>query len=494
MRSKLTLALLGLAALFTGCNNENVEDFTQSKGTTSFNVSVEGGVQSRAAVTDLTRYVMEVYQGATATGTPLMHKEQTTGTFADVVLDNGKQYTVLFWADYGTPTAEGGQPSAANEYNAADLKAAFIAKQATKPAYAGLSRFTIGTDNEAEYTAVTLKHAVAQVNFKQTEALTTASNTLVVTYPKSYSLNVDGNAVTEIAGAVNQTFTYNSKEIGTLGTSYIIAATGTPKTMLDITATLNNETAKEVSNVPFERNFKTNISGAYSNLYDATLSVTCDDAWETPDNEGEIPGTSASDYIEVNGIKVAIGNLVADGEHGAKIGLPTDGGLYFQFGSLVGWSATGDPEIVVRPATCAVSELWNSSWTGPNNPSLDPNANDVIAGTGDPCRFYLGSTWRLPTNNDFVELFKNNGYPSTGPWTWDADSKLMSHTSGLVFPSSGFRYDTDGRLGYVGTRGYCWSASVGDDGSVYRMYFGARLYPTNTGSSMYGYSVRCVRD
>jgi hypothetical protein len=287
MRSKLLLTLASIATLLAGCSKENVENFTTSKATTDFNVSVDDGVKTRAEAKVPTRYVMEIYKGATAIGTPELHQEQATGTFSGMALDAQQQYTVLFWADYGTPSTDGKHP-AANEYNACDLKAAVIAKQPTATAYAGVSQFTVGVTDESVYTNVTLNHAVAQVNFKQTEALATASNTLTVKYPKSYSLNVDGNAVTEVAGEVTHTFIYNNKAIGTLGTSYIIAATGTPKTLMDITATLNSETAKTVTNVPFERNYRTNISGAYSDKYDATLSVTCEDAWETPDNEGTI--------------------------------------------------------------------------------------------------------------------------------------------------------------------------------------------------------------
>lgn len=287
MRNKLLLAWVSIATLLTGCSKENIESFATSRETTDFKVSVDDGVKTRADGQGPTRYVMEIYKGATAAGTPELHKEQAQGTFTDVVLDDKQAYIVLFWADYGTPSADGTHP-AANEYNAADLKAAKIAKQPTAAAYAGVSRFTVGTTDESVYTNVTLNHAVAQVNFKQTEALTTASNTLEVKYPTSYSLNVGDNAVTETPGEVAHTFTYNSKAAGTLGTSYIIAATGTPKTLMDITATLNGETAKTVTNVPFERSYRTHISGAYSDKYEATLNVTCDDEWETPDNEGEI--------------------------------------------------------------------------------------------------------------------------------------------------------------------------------------------------------------
>ena len=289
MKRNFLFALVGIIAMLTSCNKEEVGSLVTNK-TTSFNVSVDGGVKTRAAVTDLTRYVMEVYKGTTATGTPEMHIEQATGTFTDMLLDNGQEYTVLFWADYGTPSTDGTN-NAANEYNATDLKAAQVAagKQPTKAAYAGVSKFTVGTTDEAVYTNVTLTHAVAQVNFVQTESLTSATNTLTVSYPESYSLNVGDNAVTKINGAITHTFAYNQKTAGTLGTSYIIAATGTPKTVMDVTATLNSETPIVVSNVPFERNYKTNISGAYSSKYSTVLTVTCDDTWGTPDNEEELP-------------------------------------------------------------------------------------------------------------------------------------------------------------------------------------------------------------
>ena len=128
----------------------------------------------------------------------------------------------------------------------------------------------------------------------QNEALTSDVNTLVVKYPESYSLNVDDMSVTKIAGEVSHSFTYSSKEVGTLGTSYIIAATGTTKTVMDITATMTSGGAtnsKAVTAIPFECNYRTNIYGAYSNLYNSTLSVTCNTQWETTNKEVTFPVT-----------------------------------------------------------------------------------------------------------------------------------------------------------------------------------------------------------
>lgn len=415
MKGKFLLALVSMAAMFTGCNKENVDDFATGKQPTSFNVSVDGGVQTRADVIPPaeapSRYVMEIYKGATAAGGTLVsHTEQATGTFTDVVLDNAQEYTVLFWADYGTPSADGTHP-VANEYNASDLKVAKIAKQPTKAAFAGLSRFTVGTTEESVYTQVTLTHAVAQVNFKQTEALTKENNELVVKYPKSYSLNVDGNAVTEVAGEVTQTFTYNKKEIGTLGTSYIIAATSTPKTMLDITATLNGETAKAVSNVPFERNFRTNISGAYSDKYNATMKVTCEEDWGTPEEDVEIPEPSVS----------AIGHYYYDDNtHSAtKDGNKTIVGIVCwqdpdnaSKGKILSWESSS--RLKWGPTTLVVGA--DSQEDGAYNlekvkATEGWNSDPTLYGAFNWCVNVLtpvsGTTWYIPAANEVLAIATN---------------------------------------------------------------------------------------
>lgn len=497
MKSKLLLTLASIAVMLASCNQEEVAGPGNSPTTTrSFTVNVDDGVNTRA-VTPLavapTRYVMEVYKGATAAGTPVSHTEQATGTFTGVVLDNAQEYTVLFWADNGTPSTDGTH-NEANEYNAADLKAAKIAKQPNAAAYSGVSKFTVGTTEESVYTNVTLKHGVAQVNFVQTEKLTSATNSLKVTYPESYSLNVGDNAVTKIEGVVTHNFTYNSDAASTLGTSYIIAATGGSKTVMEIKAQLNSEAEITVSNVPFERNYKTNLSGAYSSKYAATLTVTCDDAWGSPDNEQGI----------VIPITWAKGNLVADGDHGAKIGEPTDGGLYFQFGSLLGWAGgvngdgTGEASgkisvsLKVTPNGYEGSTTWNKLWTG------DPTTADVSAGKGDPCKYYLKGTWRLPTKEEYIELFNNN---TTNEWSnspdWSYSSSAATNEKlELAFPTSGKRVNSD--LGSVQQNelfGYGWSGTPGSSsGTGFALqFYNESLFLTKYLSQGSGFPVRCVK-
>lgn len=196
-------------------------------------------------------------------------------------------------------------------------------------------------------------------------------------------------------------------------------------------------------------------------------------------------------YIEVNGIKVAVGNLVADGANSAKIGAATDVGLFFQFGSLIGWSTTDSPTIAVKPATYAGGDSWDSSWKG------DPAIENIATGTGDPCKYYLKGTWRLPTTDEYKTLFNNvttKTWADSGGWSWDDNSESATHTDGLTFPMTGYRGNTNGFLINSFPFGYYWSASPSDDNRGYNLVFTSSIViPSNPITRTNGYPVRCVQ-
>jgi len=307
MKNKLMLALSGILLVLVGCNesdgllNKNV---VSKRFTVELNSDMDTreGVSLRGAVDPPTRCIMEIYEGSTATGNPILRIEQSSRMFDNVILTDKQAYTILFWADQGTPTAIGGTPAETNEYDASDLKAVRVAsgKQAARPAYAGCSKFTVGKDDETVYTQVSLSHAVARVQYKQNELLTSTENTLEVTYPKSYSLNVDGMGTTEIAGELRHSFTFNASYSGTLGTDYLIAATGVTSTVMDLTSEFTSggvKTTKQLTSVPFKCNYQTSIYSAYSDLYNAGLTVSCNDQWESTDNLVEFPKPKLGDYF-----------------------------------------------------------------------------------------------------------------------------------------------------------------------------------------------------
>ena len=119
MKNKLFLFSLGLIILLTGCSNENdASSSTDGNSMASFRLELPGATTRTAGDTYTpTRYIMEVYPDKAATGIPLMHIEQDSGTF-DVSLTYGTTYTCLFWADNGTP-----DNIVNDEYETADLKA-----------------------------------------------------------------------------------------------------------------------------------------------------------------------------------------------------------------------------------------------------------------------------------------------------------------------------------------------------------------------------------
>lgn len=198
---------------------------------------------------------------------------------------------------------------------------------------------------------------------------------------------------------------------------------------------------------------------------------------------------NAADYIKVNGIKVSKGNLVAKGSNGCMIGAPGDNGLYFQFGSLVGWSSAGDPTIAVKP-TNYTGTKWDSSWIG------DPTTDNAAAGTGDPCRYYLGNTWRLPTTAEYETLFNNTTTDWTGAtgWSWNDTSKSAVHKDGLTFRASGQRQAYNGPLLEVGTSGYYWSTSALDKTFGYLLYISSNgLKLSSQTYRAIGTPVRCVQ-
>jgi len=223
--------------------------------------------------------------------------------------------------------------------------------------------------------------------------------------------------------------------------------------------------------------------------------------------------TGSYSYVELGGVKWATGNLIADGTNDAKIGAPTDGGLYFSFGSLIGWSggATGDgtgrgtdlatPTLeakVVPNGYSGGTPVWNPTSTG------NTFSDNAAAGTGDPCRHYLGITWRLPTNDEYIALITATpGYPSTGPWVNEGvhslgsvSSYLVHNSTGLKFPASGRRHQADGGLSGVGQFGLYWSSTNFDATVGYSLAFnGSLLVPNDhVENRATAFPVRCVHN
>ena len=183
--------------------------------------------------------------------------------------------------------------------------------------------------------------------------------------------------------------------------------------------------------------------------------------------------------IKIGNLWWATGNLVADGPNGCKIGAPTDYGLYFVYGSLVGWSggANGDgtgqgyPTVAQRVKPLGYS--GTSSWPTPywSGGSSGQNITNVVSdnpatGIGDACRYYLRGSWRLATIAEWGGLLARS---DVGVW-------LPYSAAGLrvMWVSSG---QTVGGIAGPG----CWvgpgiSAGVGVPTRAGNLFFSASGY------------------
>jgi len=104
-----------------------------------------------------------------------------------------------------------------------------------------------------------------------------------------------------------------------------------------------------------------------------------------------------------------------------------------------------------------------------------------------------GSDWRMPTKEEFQELYNN----TTVTWIQQngVNGRLFTATNGnsLFLPAAGYRDYSN--LCYAGSYGYYWSSSLNTDnpGDAWNLYFNSGHYRMSNGSRYYGQSVRPVR-
>ena len=206
---------------------------------------------------------------------------------------------------------------------------------------------------------------------------------------------------------------------------------------------------------------------------------------------------TALPYIQIGNLYWATGNLVANGPNSCKIGQPQDGGLYFQWGSLIGWTGgangdgtgTPDPSLTisqqVKPYLYAGDETWTSYWPGYIVSDIPENAY------GDPCRYYLGNGWRLPSADEYSMLYPQGlDVPTnsvSGQWHGlDVNKRIW-------FENAGYRGADLGVLHYWSIS---WEATYWCHLNNQCRYF--LFYPTSASVGVesvnaLGYPIRCVK-
>jgi len=185
-----------------------------------------------------------------------------------------------------------------------------------------------------------------------------------------------------------------------------------------------------------------------------------------------VPGNSGQGVV-INGITWATRNVDKPGTFAAN---PESPGMFYQWNTKVGWSAT-DPMINSNGGT-----TWN------NNPT--PLPLTTWEKQNDPCP--IG--WRVPTLGEFVNLI------NTGS-VWTTCNSVYGRLFGvepnqLFFPAAGARNpNLEGTLALEGC-GYYWCSTL----AQYSLYSASIFYFDSNSSDyddslyIWGNSVRCVAE
>lgn len=190
-------------------------------------------------------------------------------------------------------------------------------------------------------------------------------------------------------------------------------------------------------------------------------------------------------YVDLglpSGLLWAQGNIIkVDGSY--SIGEPTNYGCYFSWGNIEGHNNGEGYD-------------FGTANSGPyaSTPGAQVSANIASNDSAhDAALACLGSPWRMPTKEEFKELYDNTDRVWTtidGINGWKF-MKKTDHSVYVFFPAAGRGIGTS--VSYVGTDGSYWSSSWVSADSAYRMAFGSsNVGPQISGSRYYGFSVRAV--
>ncbi|TWV14423.1 DUF4906 domain-containing protein [Bacteroidaceae bacterium HV4-6-C5C] len=218
-------------------------------------------------------------------------------------------------------------------------------------------------------------------------------------------------------------------------------------------------------------------------------------------------------------------------------------GVAFQWGSLVGvsLSSTYATYTPTYNSTTPSSSTWSTGSTtyssiayitdagsayGQANTFLNDAAQNTNANyaalKGDICQYLsktgaVSGSWRMPTAKEYNTANIVDGAivswtTVTTPWakfgsfsteTGNAQGTTQLSSGGTYvvngatgsYPTSGYRSTPDGGLNNVGQGGNYWTSSVSSSTNGYSLNFSTSImFPANSYSRLYGFTVRCVQN
>ena len=168
----------------------------------------------------------------------------------------------------------------------------------------------------------------------------------------------------------------------------------------------------------------------------------------------------------------------------------TDAGLYFAWGETTGYTAS--------QVETDKQFSWSDYKYGNSRSNLtkynQSDSKTVLESTDDAASQIMGGDWRMPTQDELLELYNN----TTNEWATIngvSGRKFTSKKNGnsIFIPAAG--YCSDGSVGGVGSYGGVWSSSLGTSGlsGAWDLDFDSSNCSTDNYDRYEGRSVRGVR-
>ena len=157
---------------------------------------------------------------------------------------------------------------------------------------------------------------------------------------------------------------------------------------------------------------------------------------------------------------------------------PEEYGLYFAWGETTGYTG----EQVTSGVRAFSEDEYNAG------PAASISADLTLE--QDAAHINMGGNWRMPTRDEYEELFDNCDYVWTEDYNGTSVAGMIftSKVNGkfVFFPGAGEYYNSFAQD--VGSYGYYWTASCFSDGAAYFLYSDTINYDYGS----YGRSVRAV--
>ena len=135
-----------------------------------------------------------------------------------------------------------------------------------------------------------------------------------------------------------------------------------------------------------------------------------------------------------------------------------------------------------------------SEYSGDNSLTYCRDMDDISGNVNyDAATANWGSSWRMPTKAEMMELENNC------TWTWTTQNGVNGmrvtgpNGNSIFLPAAGYCYGSS--RSYVGEYGYYWSSTPDESyTSAYDLFFGSGYRDVSRNGRFYGYSIRPVSD